>query len=116
MWPKRGSKFGNRRSGGFDSGLERRLHEILLEREKDGEISSVLRQQTVVLQGGSQKTRITWRADFSFIKNSSGEKWYAEAKGFPNDVWPLKLKMIRFQRIKTEIWSGKPFRIVEVIE
>lgn len=115
MWPKRGlNKYGAKRAGGFDSKLERSLYEILLLREKDDEISEIKRQQTVVLQDGDRRTRITWRADFSFIKN--GEQWYCEAKGFPTEVWALKLKMIRHQRIKTEIWSGKPFRLTEIIE
>ncbi len=117
MW-RRGNKFGNRRAGGFDSGLERALYTILLQREKDDEISEIKRQQTVELQGGPRSTRITWRADFSFIKNSTGDLWYAEAKGFPNDVWPLKLKMIRYQKIKTEIWGGSASRLtlIEVVE
>lgn len=112
------SRYGIKRvAGGFDSGLERAVYELLLLREQKGEISEIKRQQSIVLQPGSQKTRITWRADFTFEKE--GVLWACEAKGnYPNDVWPLKLKMIRYQKIKTEIWMGtaaRPF-LHEVIE
>lgn len=115
---KQRSKFGEKRTSGFGSGLEKAVHDLLVLREEKGEISEILCQQTVVLQGGPRKTRITWRADFSFINNETLQLWYCEAKGFANDIWPLKLKMLRYQKIKTEIWMGRaasPF-LAEVIE
>lgn len=119
MWRRGANKYGNKRAGGFDSGLERAVHELLLERERNDEISEIKRQQTVVLQDGPRETRIAWRADFSFIKTKTGELWYCEAKGYHDEpVWKLKLKMIRYRQIKTEIWGGLAKRpmLMEVIE
>ena len=109
-------KYGNAMAGG--SKLEEAVYALLKVREEKGEISDIQRQQSVELQGGSRETRISWRADYTYIRNSTGERICVEAKGFPTEVWKLKLKMIRFKRIKTEIWAGtytRPF-LQEVIE
>ena len=110
-------KYGNSMYGG--SKLEEVIYALLKAREEKGEISDIKRQQSVELQGGSRETRISWRADFSFTRNDTGELWYCEAKGYQDEpVWKLKLKMIRYQKIKTEIWAGtytRPF-LQEVIE
>ena len=109
-------KYGNAMAGG--SKLEEAVYVLLKVREEKGEISEIQRQQIVVLQPGSRDTKISYRADFSFIRNDTGELWHCEAKGFPTDIWKLKLKMLRYQKIKTEIWAGtyqRPF-LMETIE
>jgi len=100
-----GFKYGSQKHEGFPSKLEWSVHQKLLERQSLGEISEVKRQQTIILQSGNRETRITWRLDFSFVKD--GILWCAEAKGFPTDVYKLKLKLWR--KIKPhplEIWKG----------
>ena len=106
MWKRKlGNKYGNAMAGG--SKLEESVFALLKLREEKGEISDIQRQRSVELQGGDRSTRITWRADFSFTRNATGELWYCEAKGYPTEVWELKLKMLRYQKIKTEVWAGK---------
>lgn len=118
MWKRNSrNKYGNAMAGG--SKLEEAVYVLLKDRERKGEISEIQRQQIVELQGGSRETRISWRADFSFTRNDTGELWYCEAKGYHDEpVWRLKLKMLRYQKIKTEIWAGtyrRPF-LMETIE
>jgi hypothetical protein len=113
------NKYGARRADGFGSKLERAVYEILLLREKAGEIKSIRRQHAVVLQEGKREVRISWKIDFSFIDCSSGKLCFCEAKGFPTNEYLLKLKMFRKSpQGRLEIWKGsykKPF-LAEVIE
>lgn len=105
--PPRRNKYNAIKTLGYDSKLEQAVHNILLLREKRGEIKDIKSQQTVVLQDGPQNVRITWRADFSFINAVTNELCYCEAKGFETDVYKLKLKLIRKNPPAIiEIWKG----------
>lgn len=120
---KRRSKFNKynrtRTANGFDSKLEEAVYNILLMRERNGEIKDIRRQHTIVLQGGKRETRITWRCDFSFTDVKTGKIVFAEAKGFSDRTYLLKLKMFRAKpQGKLELWRGsyqRPF-LAEVIE
>lgn len=107
---KKDHKYGAKATNGFPSKLESALNDLLVLREKAGEISELKRQQTVVLQDGPSDVRIAWKVDFSFIEN--GELCYAEAKGIETGEYILKLKMWRYQRPhKLYIFKGSHLRL-----
>jgi hypothetical protein len=108
MNPYRG-KYRNAMSGG--SKLEESVFQILQLREKAKEIRNLRRQHTLVLQEGPREIRICWRVDFSFEEFSAIRlTWdlaFAEAKGFEDEVYKLKLKLFRAKpQGKLEIWKG----------
>jgi hypothetical protein len=101
------NKFGARRTEGCGSKLEASVYEALKIKELAGLISDLKRQQTVVLQDGPQAVRITWRVDFSYVDEKTGELTYAEAKGFETADYKLKLKMWRKNPpANLVIWKG----------
>lgn len=107
------NKYGARATGGFPSRLEAAVYGKLLLREKLGEIRDIKRQQQVVLQGGSNETRITWRLDFSAVDCKTDKVFYVEAKGFETNDFRIKLKLWKMLKPATlEIWKGgymRPF-------
>lgn len=101
------NKYGAQASGGFGSKLEKSVYDILKMREMTGEISDIKCQQTIVLVDGSNKVRITWKVDFSFIDNETGKLCYCEAKGVETEPYRLKKKLFRkFIPHRLEIWKG----------
>lgn len=110
----RANKYNAKPCRGFPSKLEAAVYDILILREKSGEISDIKRQQTVVLQEGSRDVRIAWKVDFSFVKKT--ELVYAEAKGIETMDYRLKLKLWRKNPPATlEIYKGD-YRRVKLIE
>lgn len=111
MW-KRGNKFGRtkvRADGNtYDSKLEAAVGALLKARQLAGEILEIYTQQTVRFTDA----QIGYRADFKIIM-ADGSTRFVEAKGFPRDVWKIKLKLWRFYGpAPLEIWCGtykKPF-------
>lgn len=91
----RRNKFSAQRTNGFSSKLESAVHDILLSRQKSGEISEIKCQQTVVLQEGARDVRIAWKVDFSFVENTTKQLVYAEAKGIETMDYKIKLKLWR---------------------
>src|ERR1700676_2603157 len=81
---------------GYPSKLEAAVGAFLELRQKNGEISELRRQHPVTLQDGPPNQKITWKIDFSFIEN--GDLKFAEAKGYPDEVYKIKLKLFRGQR------------------
>ena len=113
-WPKNKFKSKPTEVNGhaFPSKLEAAVYNYLLKREYLKEIRDIKMQQTVVLQGGPRETRITWRVDFSFVRCIDGELVYVEAKGFPTDVYKLKLKLFMMNPpADLEIYGGSHDRI-----
>lgn len=106
MWPRNRSrqKFNAKPTNGFSSKLENAVHEILKLREKAGEISDIKCQQQVILQDGPREVKISWRVDFSYVDNKSGETVFVEAKGVETETYRLKLKM----------WRGNPPAALEI--
>lgn len=117
------SKYGAQRSGGvperqddgsvkmagsFPSKLESSVYGILAQRESQGEIQNIKRQQSVILQDGPREVKIDWKLDFSYERTSDGKLCYVEAKGFETDVFRLKLKLWRKNPpAPLEIYKGR---------
>jgi hypothetical protein len=107
-WPKQSfQKYNASQQIGFGSKLERAVYLELLNRQSEGEIKDIKRQQTVVLQEGSREVRITWKLDFSFFSMKFNKTIYCEAKGFETNDYKLKLKIWRHNLpAPLEIWRG----------
>lgn len=108
-WPKRKiNKFNAIRTEGMGSKLEAAVYQILLLREKSGEISDITKQTRVHLGCG-----IYWRVDFSFCVNAAGCRVWAEAKGVKGERYRICLKLWRDHGPgPLEIWEGhysKPY-------
>lgn len=107
------------RTNGLSSKLEAAVYNILLLRQKAGEIKDIKLQQTVVLQEGGREVRIAWKVDFSFVNKSTGGLEYVEAKGIETSDYKLKLKLWKKNPpAPLEIWKGDYRRpkLVEKIE
>ena len=105
--PPRRNKYNAVKTLGYDSKLEQAVHNILLLRERSGQIKDIKSQQTIVLQDGAQDVRITWRVDFSFINCVNEQLNYCEAKGLEDATYKLKLKLYRKNPPAVlEIWKG----------
>lgn len=119
MWrryPK--SKYGATRvqaSGySFASKLEAAVHQILLLRERAGEIQILGVQKQVRLT----EAGIIYKPDFEFVNLETGIHYYCEAKGFETPEWKLKLKLYRFYGPRPlEIWQGSAIspKLVETV-
>ncbi len=112
---QRGNKYGAiRTADGFPSKLEAAVYQMLLLRQKAGEIRDVKRQPSVKLTPS-----ITWKVDFSFTHVFSGLTAYCEAKGKWTEAAGLKLRLWRdgFGPGPLEIWQGNYRRpiLVEVV-
>ncbi len=113
-WPKR-NKFRAVRTNGFASKFESAVHDVLVIRERAGEIRNIKMQQGVNLLGG-----IRWKIDFSFEEKARA--WsiaYAEAKGVETADYRIKLKLFKADPpAPLEIWKGnyKRPKMVERIE
>jgi len=73
----------------FASKLESAVYDILLLREKAGEISEIKCQDTVYLTDA----RIIYKPDFRFLNNETGNLEWSEAKGLELQAWRIKRKL-----------------------
>ena len=81
---------------------------MLDEMQKRGEIADLKCQQTVKLTDAE----IKYIADFSFIDPKTGERVFAEAKGFPTPEWKLKKRLWEYYGPGTlMIYQGSEKRI-----
>jgi hypothetical protein len=99
-------RFGNKKQEldghSFASKLEASVYQTLKLRMKAGEIISIQCQDHIYLTDA----RIGYIPDFK-CQDSSGEFFWVEAKGYPNDVWPIKKKLWKsYGPGKLEIWTG----------
>lgn len=112
-WMRR-SRFGSVRSNGMSSKLEASVYQLLVLREKAGNISDIRQQHAVDLSCG-----IKWKVDFSFIDNETKERVFAEAKGVETERYRLCLKLWRGGHGpgRLEIWKGGYQRpqLVEIV-
>lgn len=108
FFQRKKNKFKAARTNGFSSKLENAVHEILLLREKAGEISDIKCQQSVKLT----EAQISYRTDFSFVTKDNKTCW-VEAKGYEGETWRLKKKLWKYYGPgPLEIYKGsftKPF-------
>ena len=92
------SKYGNRRSGGFDSQLERGRYNELLLLERAGKISELRRQVKYELIPNQYKDgkclyrKVTYVADFTYIED--GALVVEDSKGFKTPEYIIKKKLM----------------------
>lgn len=99
-------KFGNEKASldghSFGSKLEAAVYQLLKLRQRAYEIESIQVQDHVYLTDA----RIGYVVDFKCKKIDGTELW-VEAKGFPNDRWPMKKKLWKYYGPgPLEIWQG----------
>ncbi len=88
----------------FSSKLESAVYQILKFREMAGEIEIVQCQDHIYLT----RARIGYIPDFKCKDLVTHNFFWVEAKGYPNDVWPIKKKLWRFYGPgRLEIWTGR---------
>lgn len=94
---------------GFDSKLEAAVYDLLILREKAGEIRFRQSQKHIYLTDA----RVLYIADFEFEYVANGEIAYAEAKGYESARWPTVKKLWKhYGPGRLEIWKGtykKPY-------
>lgn len=92
-WPvkKKGTnKYNAMRTAGFGSKLEASVYQLLLFRQKVGEIKDIKQQVSVDLSCG-----INWKVDFQFYDRIRKRTMYAEAKGIETERYRICLKLWR---------------------
>lgn len=108
-WRRGKNKYGAVSTGSFPSKLEAAVYQILLLRERSGEVKEIRRQHVVSLT----EAKINYKVDFSCTLTSTGETLFVEAKGYATDVWNLKKRLWEYYGPgKLEIWCGdyrRPF-------
>lgn len=93
----------------FASKLEAAVYQILKLREKAGELKILQVQDHIYLT----EARIGYIPDFKCTDIVSGCDFWVEAKGYPNEKWPIKKKLWKFYGPgMLEIWGGSYVRPV----
>ena len=92
----------------FASKLEAALYDLLIMRERAGEIEDIRCQHTVLLGYD-----IRWKVDYSALSKETGLRVFFEAKGIETDDYKLKLKLWRngLGKGPLEIWKGTHTRL-----
>ena len=105
----RSNKYNNTRQGGFMSKLEAAVHQILLLREKAGELQILKCQDHVYLTDA----RIGCIPDFKCRDLVTGAEFWVEAKGFESERWLIIRKLwFYYGPGILEVWKGsykKPY-------
>lgn len=92
----------------FASQFECAVFNLLLARERAGEIKDIQVQDHVYLT----EARICYIPDFKFLDLTTKNFTWAEAKGFETDVWKIKKRLWAFYGPgKLEIYKGSAKRI-----
>jgi hypothetical protein len=98
----------------FHSKLERSVYEMLKLRQRAKEIQDLECQVQVRLTDAQIGTKV----DFAFTLRMTGERQFAEAKGFETERWLIIRKLWKhYGPAPLEIWTGtaaKP-RVTEII-
>lgn len=113
-FPKR-HKYGAQRTGNFSSKLESAVHDILVLRERAGEITDIKCQVQVELSAA----KIIYKPDFSYVDIQTGVTRYAEAKGFVTPEFNLKKRLWKaYGPGPLEIYKGDYRRpsLAEIVE
>lgn len=91
------------REGNFPSKLESAVYEMLLWRERAKEIKNIKRQHCVKMTLAD----ISWKIDFSFEDNKTGEICFVEAKGIETSDYRIKKRLWAYYGLGVlEIWKG----------
>lgn len=99
----------------FASKLEASVYSILKNKENIGEITDLKCQEQVNVccndKDCPHDKKVIYKPDFSFTEVSSGEKAFAEAKGFASEVWPLKKRLWKhYGKGRLDIYMGSHTR------
>lgn len=95
----------------FASKLEAAVYQLLKLRMKAGEIRTIQVQDHIYLT----LARIGYVPDFKCTLSDGSFLW-VEAKGYPNDRWPMKKKLWKFYGPgPLEIWQGT-YRSPQLVE
>jgi hypothetical protein len=112
MWKRKSnSKLSNISCRGADgrtyhSGLEAAVNNLLLLRERAGELRIIKRQERVPLIVNGVKV-CTWVPDFTVEMIAEAEERLIEAKGFTTQLFLLKKKIYMATGTrKVEMWGG----------
>ena len=91
------------------SKLESSVCQMIQLREKAGELKLIQVQAKVYLT----RARIGYIPDFLCTDLRTGGDLFVEAKGWPNDTWPIKKKLWKYYGpAPLEIWTGSHLRPV----
>lgn len=105
-WPKnrKRNKFGATRTpDGFPSKLEAAVYQLLLLRERMGEIKNISRQPSVKLT----RAAIGYKPDFKYIDCKTGETVHVEAKGQETEGYSIRKRLWKYYGPgRLEIYKG----------
>ncbi len=99
---KKPQKYKSQRTNGFSSKFESAIYDMLLLRQKLGEIKNIRCQHPTHLT----RAQIGLKVDFSY-EDMNGKITFVEAKGFPTEGWKIKKKLWAYYGPgPLEIWQG----------
>ena len=91
----------------FRSKLEFAVRNILIMREKAGEIKILQREHHVYLHAA----RFEYIPDFHCLDLKTGSEFWVEAKGFETDIWKRNYRLWKYHGLgPLEIWKGSAAR------
>jgi len=104
---KNGDRFGVKKfeayGESFRSKLEFAVRNLLMMREKAGELEILQREATVYLHAAKFK----YIPDFKCLDKATGKIFFVEAKGVETDVWRRNYRLWKFHGPgNLEIWKG----------
>lgn len=118
---KQHRQFNNKKSEShgisFQSQTERDVYHILLCRQQAGEISEIKIQDHLYICGPeghkcSYKKEVGYIADFKCTR-PDGSTFHVEAKGYPNERWPTKVRLYKhWGPDPLEIWVKDKGRLI----
>lgn len=107
------NKYRAKPTRGFPSKLEAAVYDMLVLREKAGELKNIKRQVPTPLlrEKTTGKVVISWKCDFTFDRVSDSKTVYCEAKGKYTQSFVIKLRLFKTFKIgELEIWGGSYLR------
>lgn len=97
----------------FDSMKEARRYDLLIERERRGEIRDLRLQVDFTLQEaytdteGRRVRAIRYRADFTYKRRDLAEETLAASKGWPCESWCLVVEDVKSRPTRTKEYAMK---------
>jgi len=107
-WHKYSAERSTRAGRSFASKLEAALFDLLVLREKAGEIREISQQAQIVLS----QAKIIYKPDFMFVDCKTGRTVFAEAKGYETPEWRIKRRLwLAYGPSPLEVWKGSHRRL-----
>jgi hypothetical protein len=97
------SKFRNVKTDGYDSKREATRAKQLNLMQKAGAIRDLQEQvryeliPAQILAGECVERALTWKCDFQYTDAATNELVVEDCKGYANDRWPIKRKLMLFR-------------------